>query len=226
MESIYEISDFLKQVMDMLEAQFGSNCEIVLHDHLKPYDQTIVDIRNGHVTDRKIGGCGSNMGLEVLRGTLSDDDRYNYITYTNNGKILRSSSIHFKNPRGKVIGALCINLDITESVRFESFIRDYNSFNPNSNTAPVNEFFAQDVQQLLEELLNQALTISGKTPQTMTREDKLEFVKYLDKRGAFVIAKSSDRVCELLGISRATFYNYLESSRSDEKAITDNIEDD
>ena len=217
MESIHEISDFLKQVMDMLEAQFGNNCEIVLHDHLKPYDQTIVDIRNGHVTDRKIGGCGSNMGLEVLRGTLSDDDRYNYITYTNNGKILRSSSIHFKNPQGQVIGALCINLDITESVRFESFLRDYNSFNPNSNASPVNEFFAQDVQQLLEELLNQAQAIIGKTPQSMTREDKREFVRYLDRRGAFVIAKSSDRVCDLLGISRATFYNYLENARSDDK---------
>ena len=44
--------------------------------------------------------------------------------------------------------------------------------------------------------------------------DKLKFLEYLDSKGAFLITKSSERVCEYLGISRYTLYNYLDLLRS------------
>ena len=80
MESIQKEKDFFKKLLDMLVQQLGSNSEIVLHDLKNDYSKTIIDIRNGHVTGRKIGGFGSNLGLEVLKGTVKDGDRYNYIT--------------------------------------------------------------------------------------------------------------------------------------------------
>ena len=48
----------------------------------------------------------------------------------------------------------------------------------------------------------------------MDRADKLKFLEYLDSKGAFLITKSSERVCEYLGISRYTLYNYLDLLRS------------
>lgn len=39
-------------------------------------------------------------------------------------------------------------------------------------------------------------------------------IEYLDNRGAFLITRSSDRVCDALGISKFTLYNYLEQIRS------------
>jgi len=212
MERIEDCKEILTKVMNMLENQFGKNCEIVLHDFSKSIDQTIVDIRNGHVTNRKVGGCGSNLGLEVMRGTVSDDDRYNYITFAPNGTILRSSSIHFKNSQGELIGSLCVNLDITESIRFENYLKEYNSFQQSSTQ--VNEFFSSDVHQLLEELIHRALSFVNKPVDAMTKEDKLVLIEYLDKKGAFAIQKSSDRVSEVLGISRPTFYNYLDYVRN------------
>ncbi len=213
MENIGECREILDKIINMLENQFGKNCEIVLHDFSQPIDQTIVDIRNGHVTGRKIGGCGSNMGLEVLRGTVSDDDRYNYVTFTPNGCILRSSTIHFKNSSGELIGSLCVNLDITESMRFETFIKEYNNFK--HDTTPVNEFFSSDVQQLLEELIHRSLALVNKPVEAMTKDEKKSVVDYLDKKGAFAIQKSTERVCEILGISRCTLYNYLDAVRND-----------
>lgn len=75
MRTIKEDAVFFKQLMDMLETQLSVNEEIVLHDLTNDYDHTIVDIRHGHVTNRKVGDCGSNLGLEVLRGTVENGDR-------------------------------------------------------------------------------------------------------------------------------------------------------
>ena len=125
---------FCLQLARGIAQQFGSNCEIILHDLTKDYNHTIVDIRNGHITDRNIGDCGSNLGLEVLRGTVQEGDRYNYVVYTRDGKILRSSTMFIKNDEGNVIGCLCINLDITETVRLEEFLKRYARFSEETRT--------------------------------------------------------------------------------------------
>ena len=54
----------LKQVAAALAAQFGSNCEVVVHD-LESQDpaHSIVHIENGHVTGRKVGDGPSNVVL-------------------------------------------------------------------------------------------------------------------------------------------------------------------
>lgn len=45
----------LKQVADLIAAQFGPNTEVVVHDFSGDIDHTIVYIVNGHVTGRRIG---------------------------------------------------------------------------------------------------------------------------------------------------------------------------
>lgn len=54
----------------------------------------------------------------------------------------------------------------------------------------------------------------GKNTMLMTKDDKIEYIRYLDQRGAFLITKSGPRVCDALGISKYTLYNYLEIARS------------
>lgn len=211
MNSIEEAMPLLRQLLTLVEKHFGSKCEVVLHDLTKDYDHTIADIRNGNITNRTIGGCGSNLGLEVLRGTVVDGDRFNYITTTQNGKILRSSSIYIKNDDGNVIGSVCINLDITETLQFEGYLRQFNQFESSSNEA---EFFAPDVSDLLTHLIQKGLEQTGKPAGEMNKSEKIAFIHFLDKKGAFLITKSGEQICELLGISKFTFYNYLEASRN------------
>ena len=57
MENVLENLEFFQQIMTLIEEHFGKKCEIVLHDFTADRDRTIVDIRNGEVTGRKIGGC-------------------------------------------------------------------------------------------------------------------------------------------------------------------------
>ena len=219
MKSIEQERPFFKQLFDMLETQMSCNDELVLHDLTKDYDHTIVDIRNGHVTDRRIGDCGSNLGLEVLRGTVENGDRYNYITNTRSGKILRSSTIFIHDDDGHVIGSLCINKDITESLKMEAYMRNVNKYTlpgqeHESAERSIKEAFFNNVNELLDYMIQDAQAQVNKPVAQMDRADKQAFLKYLDDKGAFVIAKSGERVCDFLGISKYTLYTYLDVVRN------------
>lgn len=48
----------------------------------------------------------------------------------------------------------------------------------------------------------------------MTKEDKLEILRYLDEKGTFLITKSGDKVCNALKMSKYTMYSYLDIVRS------------
>lgn len=211
MNSKFFDSDFVDRMMDMLEQQLGKNSEIVLHDLRNGYEHTIVDIRNGDITGRKIGGTGSNLGLEVLNGTTGNGDKYNYITKLPDGRYLRSSSLYIRDKEREIVGCLCINTDITETLKFEQVLKEMNRCDLDTSE---DEIFVSDVNQLLECIIKKTQEHIGKTPEDMTREDKIDFVRCLDEKGAFLITKSGERVQEYLGISKYTLYNYLDQTRN------------
>ena len=229
MKSIQEQWDLFNKIMTLLERHLGSKCEVVLHDLTREYSNTIVDIRNGYITNRKIGDSGSNLGLEVLRGSVHDGDQFNYITYTRDNKILRSSSIYFQGDKNKVIGALCVNLDITQSLQCEEFLHEFNQFSRGfGDSGPENgekteakpqvkEVFTHSIQELMDFLIGEAQAQVGKTVSQMQQADKLQFIRFLDQKGAFLITRSGDTVCEFLGISKYTLYRYLKIVRGEQK---------
>jgi predicted transcriptional regulator YheO len=51
----------------------------------------------------------------------------------------------------------------------------------------------------------------------MRLADKLRFVRFLDEKGAFLITRSGDAVCDFLKISKYTLYRYLELIRGEQK---------
>lgn len=211
MNSIYDHLDMFSNILDLLENHLGTNCEIVLHDNTKAYEHSIVDIRNGHVTGRKVGDCGGNWGLSVLSKMTEDTHIYNKIVYMKNGKIIRGSSMFFQNDEGINIGAICINMDITDSLKCEEFLRQFNHYS--SPEPSPTELFTTDVNQLMDNLLLQCEKMFDKPVARLNKEEKLQIIKFLDSKGAFLITKSGDRVCDFLNISKFTLYNYLEMVR-------------
>ncbi len=212
MEDMDNQIDNLKKIAKMISTQFGKKCEVVLHDLTKEYGSTIVAIENSHVTGRKVGDCGSNLGLEVLRGTSENGDRYKYLTKTTDGRLLRSSSTYFRDENNKVIGSLCINFDITELLMVDNALKEY-LFLDDDNDEEVNEVFANNVNELLDFFLMECQKKIGKLPESMSKEDKIKAIQYLDQKGVFLITKSGDKVCEYLGISKYTLYTYLDMAK-------------
>ena len=176
----------LEKVVELLEQQMGNNLEIVLHDLRKPYEHTIVDIRNGHISGREIGGCGSDRGLEVMRGTVKNGDEFNYITRTPDGKVLRSSSLYFRDDTDKVVASLCVNQDITDTLKMESLLHGMNKYAPDGQ-GQRNEVLAGNIQELMNRLIEESVQTIGKPAAEMTRAEKKEMVRLLDEKGLFLI---------------------------------------
>ncbi len=58
----------LKQIAAGIAAQFGDNCEVLIHDLTDGIAQSsIVYIENGHVTGRKLGDGPSGAVLDALK---------------------------------------------------------------------------------------------------------------------------------------------------------------
>lgn len=213
MESYQENKELITAILDILEKHFGENVEFVVHDLSLAYEHTIVDIRNGHVTGRKLGDTGDLLGLKALRYSHDNGANcFNTLTYTDEGKILRTSTFFFRNAQGTAVASFAINEDITESIKYEQYLHRMNRLD---SAGEAMELYQGNVNKMLDYLINSALLEVGKNAAVMTRSDKLRIVDFLDSRGAFLIAKSVQKVCEVLEISKVTLYSYLETVRKD-----------
>jgi predicted transcriptional regulator YheO len=210
----HELLATLKPIMRAIAGAVGPHCEVVLHDLSKrDVERTIVAIENGHVTGREVGGPSTDRGLELLRREAEDHDEYGYRARTVDGRELRSSSVYFRDPDGRVIAALCINVDLTPLQAARSALDA--ALCPAADKAPASgEIFASDINQVLDALMDGAIAATGKPVALMDRDDRLAVLRFLDERGAFFVKRAVDRVARRLCISRVTAYNYLEQIRS------------
>lgn len=207
-------TDDYKRLIKMLSVQFPKS-EIVLHDLTNGYESTIVAIENNEITGRCVGDCGSNLGLEALHGGKEPDskDQYGYTTYLKDGRILRSSTMYLMDDKNKIVGALCINTDITAFNMLNGYMQ---SLLPDKNSeSNVNEVFARNIGELLDYYIDQCRELFKKDGKSLTKEEKLEAVRYFDSKGVFLISKAGSRVCKFLDISKGTLYSYLEIAREE-----------
>ena len=180
--------EMLKQIADALAAQFGPNCEVVIHDlSAQNAEHPIVYIVNGHVTGRKVGDGASYVVVEQL--TTNDPaprDHLAYLTRTPDGKILKSSTVYIRNSKGKVSAILAINYDISKLLMVESAVHDLIS--------------TGEPQQAL-----------------MNKEDKVRAIRFLNQNGAFLVTKSGDKIAKYFGISKYTLYSYIDTKQQEGK---------
>ena len=215
-EAMEQILHFLKQLAHGLAAQFGNSCEVVIHDLTKKdLDKSIVYIENGHVSNRHTGDGPSGIVLETLRsdpGKLKD--KLAYLTRTDDGRILKSSTLYIRNEEGKIVYIFSMNYDITTLLAAENSIRGLVQTEPEDSsgedTSDSPQRITHNVTELLDLLIEQAIARVGKPVAIMNKDDKVAVVQYLNNAGAFLITKSGDKVSSLLGISKFTLYSYMD----------------
>ena len=108
--------ELLIQIARGIAKQFGSDCEIVIHDlQSKDPERSILHIENGHVTNRMVGGAPSRVVLEAMDALWkcpdSLEDHLGYLTKTSDGKILKSSTLYIRDD--KTLSAICFPLTRT-----------------------------------------------------------------------------------------------------------------
>lgn len=201
--------DLLRPIVHGIHSTFGSRCEVVLHDYRDP-EHSIVAVA-GDVTHRNIGGSVTQMGLAVIAEGEDATDQLNYITRTQDGRVLKSSTIVLRNLDGHVFGALCINFDVTDLRMLVGAIGEM----AGATDAPVTPVaFSDDFSQVIRAVIDEEEVSLGRSIDRMNKQDRLAIFRSLERRGVFTLQRAVPQVAEYLGISRATAYNYLEEIRA------------
>lgn len=210
--------ELLKRLAHGIAAQFGENCEVLVHD-LRGEDvaHTIAAIENGHVSHRQTGGGASRAALEALQ--RRDDptlvDELGYLAKTSDGRILQSSTMYLRDDDGIIEGVLSINYDISELLIAERAITSL----LNRDKAPLRspERIPANVNDLLDDLIEQSVALAGKPVAMMSKEDKINAIQFLSQSGAFLVTKSGDKISKYFGISKYTLYSYIDANKEQGK---------
>jgi len=215
-ESAAEVLAVFGTTMRAIATAAGASCEVVLHN-LDGTDvdlgHTIMAIENGHVTGREVGGPSTSIGLEVQKDPLADHDAFGYRGFTADGRELRCSSTYFRNRSGRIIAALCINVDLSSVQQARSLL---DSLLPEQQIETSNvpdEYFGRDLVSVMDTMITEAIHEAGRPVAQMSRDDKIGVLERLDARGATQMRKSVETIAVRLGISRVTAYAYLDEAR-------------
>ena len=208
-----EIRSVLKPylpVAEMLAATFGPDCEVVLHDLAAP-ERSVVYVANPSVTGRKIGDSFDQLVRQViLSRELREDYVANYYFTAKNGKRIRSSSLLIRDADGKLEGALCINLDTTRVQAQLDFLQSLLP-QPPKGDAPEAPAEPAHISVMIENLMDGI--VGGADGAALTREQRIEKVRFMEEKGLFLMKGSIEKAAEKLGVNKVTIYSYLDEVR-------------
>ncbi len=204
---------FLTQIAHGVACQFGTCCEVLIHDLTKEdIESSIVYIENGHVSNRRQGDGPSGIVLEALnRDPAVLHDHLAYLTRTDDGRILKSSTMYIRGDDGRVAYIFSLNYDITGLITVDNAIRSLTQTQDDTDQKP--KRITNNVHDLLDALIEQSVELVGKPVALMNKEDKITAIQYLNNAGAFLITKSGDKVSSFFDISKFTLYSYIEAGK-------------
>lgn len=217
------INRILELLVEPLQAAVSQPTEVVLHD-LQRIPNTVRAIA-GVVTGRRIGDPPTDKLLErVAAGDLSHE--VGYRSQLPDGRILQSTTIIYSDRDGQAAAALCLNTDVSAWVTLRSamdrFVLGHEGVPTQAQASPAakrpesgserpnaSEYFPHSVEELSERLIDAAISAIGVPPGEMRKEQKVQVVAELDRRGFFLIKQAAETAAAALGVTRFTIYNYL-----------------
>ncbi|MDT0549484.1 MULTISPECIES: PAS domain-containing protein [Streptomyces] len=187
---------------------FPGLCEVVLHD-LRDPERAIRAIES-NLSGRSVGDPATELGIARIQDPGFPDIVQNYPNRFPDGRPAKSTSIGIKNSAGEYIAAICLNLDVS---LFASVARSLNNLvRTDDQEQPLTETLRARTADELRTVIEEFAAARGHTPRSLGSAAKKELVRSLKTRGFLQVKHSVQAVTELLGVSRATVYNYLRSA--------------
>lgn len=208
----------LRPVVPMLASMAGPHLEVVLHDVSKP-ENSVIAIANGHISGRAVGssvlpGPQNDKGFAAATRIKSKDGAVHslvedYVTLTADGRELRSASAIFRDASGAPFATLCLNADLSGFQMAHGWLAQM--LKPMLPVAPQPPAEPQ-LDTLMQEIISEAVGPGG-SAETLSREDKIQAVGAMQRRGLFIVKGGVERAAAALRVSRYTIYNYMEQLR-------------
>ncbi|MEO6090585.1 MAG: PAS domain-containing protein [Umezawaea sp.] len=184
---------------------FPGLCEVVLHD-LRDPDHTVRVIEN-NLSGRRVGDPATEIGVARIQDPDYPSVIQNYPNTFPDGRPAKSTSIGIKNSKGAYIAALCLNLDVS---LFATVARSlHNLVKTDEQEQPLTENLRARTVDELRSLVEEFAAARGKTPRSLAAQDRKELLRSLKESGYLDVKHSVPVLTDILGVSRATVYNYV-----------------
>jgi predicted transcriptional regulator YheO len=212
----------LRPVVPMLASMAGPHLEVVLHDVSKP-ENSVIAIANGHISGRSVGssvleGPQNDKGFAAATRLKSSDGAVHslvedYVTVTADGRELRSASAIFRDASGEPFATLCLNADLSGFQAVHGWLAQMlKPMVAPAQALPATPPAEPQMDTLMQEIISEAVGPGG-SAESMNREDKIQAVGAMQRRGLFIVKGGVERAAAALRVSRFTIYNYMEQLR-------------
>lgn len=204
--------------MDFIAEFLGRNTELVLHD-LSDLDRSVVAIRNGHISQRQIGAPITDLALQLLNEAKYKDLPFiaNYQGKAFNGHIVKSGTFFIKDEKGEIVGMLCLNADLQNSVKARDLLDVMiDTMKIPEETSEITENLTANVNDLIENNILKVFPEVNGGPKQLTQKEKVDIVHQLNEMGTFMMKGSVGYVADRLDVSIPTIYRYLNIVKKDD----------
>lgn len=197
------------QIAEVLGQMFPNILEVVVHD-FSNLDQSVIFIVNEHISNRTVGSSASELGIRRLLGKEDIPDvLVNYSNINHRGNRLKSSSIAIRNGKRKIIGAFCLNFDVSALEYIHTFINtliqsETSSIVGHGELSPI-ATVEEDIQQMIQAYLIKHNFVYSQ----LSYSDKQSIASHLRQQGVFKQRGAVSAVANALKLTRQSIYNYL-----------------
>ncbi|MGJ5755942.1 putative transcriptional regulator YheO [Streptomyces puniciscabiei] len=188
-----------------LGRMFPGLCEVVLHD-LRDPEHAIRAIEN-NLSGRRVGDSATELGLARIEDPDYPSVIQNYPNQFPDGRPAKSTSIGIRNTAGEYIAALCLNLDVSVLSPVTLTLSNLVATDTEHREQPLETLRDRTARELRQAVEARAAERAA-TPRSLSREDKKALVRQLQRDGYFDSRDAAQTIADLLGVSRATVYNY------------------
>ena len=190
-------------IAEAISKLLNPHAEVILHDL---ESRKIVGIFN-NFSKRKVG---DESFLEVNFAPARDVDVIGPYPKINwDGRKLKSITSVLRDGKGKPFGLMCINLDVSEFDLFQKVIQSF--LHLGENKVQPQSLFKDDWREKINSFIDQYLRSKNRVLSGMTKGEQAELVQLLQNQGAFEGKNAATYIGQILGVSRATVYNYLKN---------------
>ncbi|AQU65504.1 helix-turn-helix transcriptional regulator [Streptomyces niveus] len=192
-------------IVTAIGRMFPGLCEVVLHDLRNP-EHAIRAIENNE-SGRSIGDPATELGIARIRDPDYPSVIQNYPNTFPDGRPAKSTSIGIRNSAGEYVAAICLNLDVS---LFATVARSlHNLVRTDEREQSFTETLRARTTTELRALAEEFAAERCRTPHALDSTEKREMVRFLRDEGFLDVKNAVRTLTDILGVSRATVYNYL-----------------
>lgn len=197
-------------IVDCIADLLGPTAEVALHK-VDTLEDSIIKIRNGPVTGRKVGDHMSGLGLKMMKDAQNGLDTLgNYRSRTESGRLLKSNAAVLRDKKKRIIALLGINMDITVLRERQEILSAFCM--EDSPLQAQEQRFRASLDEIVLDIINEVVG-EAKTPvHLLSREEKIHIVAKLKRRGIFYAKGATEKAARAIGVSVPCIYNYLKEA--------------